>query len=133
VARVSVAWTGGPPTRHECDVCANEILANELGVWITYRFANAVARIDPATNQLVAIIPVGLQPRSLASDAQDVWVGHQSSAGLLRINPETNQVVAKAAAIEGSYDHAWIALAETSVWVARAPTNDVVRIELQSE
>ena len=52
-----------------------EVLANEHGVWVTLRIANHIARIDPATNQLAAIIPVGILPRSLASDARGVWVG----------------------------------------------------------
>jgi YVTN family beta-propeller protein len=133
VARISTHWSGAPLTGAQCSLCASEILANNDGVWVTMRFADAIVRIDPATNRLAAIIPVGVQPRSLASDARGVWVGMQSSAGLFLIDPEANQVVAAAPATDAPNQFAWIALSENTIWVARASTNDVVRIDLQPD
>jgi YVTN family beta-propeller protein len=130
VGQIRISWQGAPVTGHPCSLCVGEVLANEHGVWVTLRFANHIARIDPATNRLAAIIPVGIQPRSLASDARGVWVGQQSSTGVLLIDPETNQVVAAVPATNAPNQLAWIALAENTLWAARAPTNDVVRIEL---
>jgi DNA-binding beta-propeller fold protein YncE len=94
---------------------------------------NAIARIDPATNRLAAVIPVGTQPRSLASDARGVWVGHLSSTGALLIDPTTNQVVAAMPVTEAPNQSAWITLWENTLWAARPPGNDVVRIALYAE
>jgi YVTN family beta-propeller protein len=133
VAQIRISWTGAPITGAQCSLCVGEVLADEQGVWVTLRFANHVARIDQATNRLAAIIPVGSQPRSLASDARGVWVGHGSTTGVLLIDPATNQVVAAVPATDAPYQFAWIVLVENTIWVARASTNDVARIELQPE
>jgi YVTN family beta-propeller protein len=69
----------------------------------------------------------------LASDAHGIWVGNQSSTGVLLIDPATNQVVAAVPATEPPNQLAWIALSENTIWVARASTNDVARIDLQPE
>lgn len=133
VGQIAIRWTGAPVTGALCGLCPGDVLANEHGVWVTLRQANHIARIDPATNRLAAIIPVGIQPRSLASDARGVWVGNQSSAGVLLIDPESNQVVAAVPATEAPNQLAWITLSENTLWVARAPTNDVARIDLHPE
>jgi YVTN family beta-propeller protein len=133
VAQISVAWPGAQFLDPVCGLCALEVLANEHGVWVSLPQENAIARIDPATNRLAAVIPVGIQPRSLASDARGVWVGHLSSTGVLLIDPATNQVVAAVPATEAPNQAAWIALWENTLWAARMPTNDVARIDLQAE
>jgi YVTN family beta-propeller protein len=133
VATIAVRWTGAPNTGAESSFAASEVLASEHGIWVSLRFADAIARIDPATNRLAAVIPVGIQPRSLASDARGVWVGHQSSAGVLLIDPESNQVVAAVPATDAPNRFPWITLSENTIWVARASTNDVVRVDLQPE
>jgi YVTN family beta-propeller protein len=133
VAQISVRWQGAPTTGWECGLCAREILANEHGVWVTLRFENHVVRIDPATNRLAAVIPVGLFPITLASDGRGLWVGHLSSVGVLLIDPASNQVVAAVPATDSPNQLAWITLWENSLWSARQPTNDVARIDLQPE
>ncbi len=133
VARISVSWSGAPITGMDSGLAASEVLANEHGVWVTLRFANHIARIDPATNLLAAAIPVGILPRSLASDVRGVWVGHQSSTGVLLLDPATNQVVAAVPATDDPNQLAWITLWENTLWATRSPTNDVARIELSPE
>jgi YVTN family beta-propeller protein len=133
VGQIAIGWTGAPVTGALCGLCVGDVLANEHGVWVTLRFADHIARIDPATNRLAAVIPVGIQPRSLASDARGIWVGNQSSTGVLLIDPETNQVVATVPATEAPFQLAWIALWENTLWAARATANDVARIDLQPE
>jgi virginiamycin B lyase len=56
-----------------------------------------VARIDPATDQVVATIPVGRTPLPVAVGFGSVWVRNESQeqAGTVsRIDPATNRVVA---------------------------------------
>jgi YVTN family beta-propeller protein len=137
VAQVSVIWPSAPfgdPAVIDpvCGLCTLEVLANEHGVWVSLPHTG-IARIDPATNRLAAVIPVGIEPRSLVSDARGVWVGHLSTAGVLLIDPETNQVVAAVPATEVPNQAAWIVLWENTLWAARIPSNDVARIDLQSE
>lgn len=133
VATIPVSWRGAPLTGFQCSLCASEVLANEHGVWVALLTGNAVARIDPATDRLTAVIPVGIQPRSLASDARGLWVGHMSSAGVLLIAPAANQVVGAVPATESPTQFGWIALAENTIWAARLPANDAVRIDLLPE
>jgi YVTN family beta-propeller protein len=133
VEQVSVRWPNAPFTGFQCSLCATEILAGDDGVWVSLLTAGVIARIDGTTNRLTAIIPVGIQPNSLARHARGVWVGHKSSTGVLLIDPSTNQVVAAVPATDPPHQLPAIALAENSIWVARTPARDVVRIELHPQ
>jgi YVTN family beta-propeller protein len=73
-------------------------------------------RIDPATNTIVAAIPVpGVVPFHFAADEQVVWVWGPD-AGLLRIDAHTNRVVGELAMKGG----AGVALGAGSVWFAKS-------------
>ena len=63
-------------------------------VWVLTPPDNSVARVDPATNQVVASIGVGRAPSGLAVGAGAVWVSRRSDGAVARIDPATNQVVA---------------------------------------
>ena len=73
-------------------------------VWVTNTGAprttapGSVQRIDPATNQVVATIPVGPVPRFLAAGEGAVWTLNQGDGTVSRINPATNTVAATIAA-----------------------------------
>jgi len=133
VATISLNWPGAPVTGHQCGLCATEALVTADGVWISQWGANAVVRIDPATNRVTAVIPVGSNPRSLEADARGVWVGHMSTAGALLIDPATNQVVAGIPASEDPYQLTRIAPWENTLWATLLPNNEVARIDLQPE
>ena len=47
---------------------------------------NSVAVIDPATNEVVAQVPVGLRPGPIVSDRGYVWVGNLEDRTLTRID-----------------------------------------------
>ena len=70
------------------------LAVTEDAVWVLTPADNSVSRIDPATNQVVATIPVGRAPSGLAVGAGAVWVSRRSDAAVVRIDPATNQVVA---------------------------------------
>jgi virginiamycin B lyase len=63
-------------------------------VWVLTPSDSSVARIDPATNEVVATIPVGRAPSGLAVGAGAVWVSRGSDGTVVRIDPATNRVVA---------------------------------------
>ena len=56
---------------------------------------DTVSRIDPRTNRIVATIPVGRGPNSIAAGNDAVWVTSAIDDALWRIDPRTNRVVAR--------------------------------------
>jgi serine/threonine protein kinase len=53
---------------------------------------NTLARIDPATNRVSAIIDVGASPSLAAAGGQSVWVYNQGDSTISEIDTETNRV-----------------------------------------
>ena len=84
-------------------------------VGVTCDAGGVVARIDIATNTVVAEIPAGNRPGNLAAGERSVWVWN--SARTSPGGPETNEVVAT---IEGVSETlgAGVAVGGGSVWVA---------------
>jgi YVTN family beta-propeller protein len=70
------------------------LAVTEGAVWVLTPPDNSVSRIDPATNQVMATIPVGRAPSGLAVGAGAVWVPRHSDGTVVRIDPATNQVMA---------------------------------------
>jgi YVTN family beta-propeller protein len=79
-------------------------------VWVTSRFVvtdtiaahnstpkpkpGILSRIDPATNSIVATIPVGLDPFGVAVGEGGVWVANRTGFTISKVDPATNGVVA---------------------------------------
>jgi YVTN family beta-propeller protein len=96
---------------------------------------DAVLRIDPVMDRVVATIPVGRRPLGVAVGEGAVWVVNHDNSTLSRVDPETNRVVADIRL--GS--RAWeVAVDAHGVWVtheARDPlsaNNFVSRVDPQS-
>jgi YVTN family beta-propeller protein len=72
------------------------IVATDDAVWVAdfFQSNNAIARIDPATNTIVARIAVQAGPTTVVVGAGSVWVTNQDSGSVSRIDPATNEVVA---------------------------------------
>jgi virginiamycin B lyase len=93
--------------------------AGEGGVWVSSG-RGEVARIDPDTNRVAAIISTPADTTGhLAAGEGGVWVA-QNVLGLYRIDPATNQVVAKIPIQEGNRRLALegVAVGGDAVWVA---------------
>ncbi len=56
--------------------------------------SGSVQRVSPATNQVVATIPVGPTPRFLAAGERGVWTLNQGDGTVSRVDPKTNAVTA---------------------------------------
>jgi YVTN family beta-propeller protein len=108
-----------------------DVAQNPTGVGFAARSAWAtldaaqVARIDPATNQVTATIPVGNFPVRALGAYNGVWVSNCGDGTVSRINPTTNTVVATIPTGNCPFDLG--ALAD-SVWVVNAD-NQVSRID----
>jgi virginiamycin B lyase len=79
-------------------------------VWVTSRFVvidaaaahnstptpkpGILSRIDPATNSIVATIPVGLDPFGVSVGEGSVWVANRTGFTISKVDPATNGVVA---------------------------------------
>jgi YVTN family beta-propeller protein len=97
-------------------------------VWVTagdYQDTRVV-RLDPASNQVAASIPVPDGSDRLAVGAGAVWVASRSDNTVTRIDPASNQV---AATIDVGREPAGITVAAGSVWVASTLDDTVSRID----
>ena len=79
------------------DVGAGEfgdIAAGDDAVWVTTFDENTVSRIDPTSDEIVAVIEVGANPEDLLVTPNAIWVSNHRDGSLSRIDPATNKVVA---------------------------------------
>jgi hypothetical protein len=106
------------------------VVAGDEGVWVTVDRGprdSVVARIDPATNEIVATVPVTGSPFEIAAGEGSVWVtGNSERAGdmLHRIDPRTNRVVSTTAFPRDSTGA--MAAGEGAVWLVRSDSLDRV-------
>jgi YVTN family beta-propeller protein len=91
--------------------------------------ANSVAAIDATSNRLVAEVPVGNGPTSLAVGEGSVWVTNAQDRSVSRIDPRTRSVLQRID-IEG--DPSGIAVGASAVWVANSLDGSVSRIDPQT-
>ncbi len=67
-------------------------------VWITSTEHNLLTRVDAQSNQVVAAISVGPQPRFLTVGAGSVWTLNQGDGTISRVDTATDKLVATIAA-----------------------------------
>jgi len=85
-----------------------------------------LAVIDPATNRVVASIPVGSKPVAVAAGAGGVWVGDARDGTITRVDPETRKVVKTIGIGAPVVD---LAVGLGAVWAATGGFGEVVRID----
>ncbi len=98
VARIAVPGEGDP----------HSILVTPTAVWIGSSFGRLV-RIDPATNRVVASLPIAAQ--SMVAQGGLVWV--RTSVEFAAVDPRTNRIVRRfshlnRAALAATRDDLWI-------------------------
>lgn len=101
------------------------LAASPNAIWQASDAGAFVAQIDPATNAVVAEVPVFGRPSGIAFGAGSVWVSLLDGSTVLRIDPIEHEVVATIDTEETN----GIAFANGSVWVASATTPVVFRID----
>jgi virginiamycin B lyase len=95
--------TATPPTAVVATIVAvggasSQVAVAAGAVWVGGWDTGKLVRVDPATNRVVARIPVGRpqeSPVAIAATAQAVWVVDFGDAQVLRVDPATNRVVAR--------------------------------------
>jgi YVTN family beta-propeller protein len=104
----------------------NPVAVGHGAVWSTRTYGE-IARIDPNTDKLVATIPVGNSPRSIATGLGAVWVTDDTDNSVSRIDPESaNAVTATTPVGQGP---SAVAVGEGAVWVANTHDDTVARID----
>lgn len=90
---------------------------------------NHVGIIDPARNQIVAEVPVGIDPGPIAAGAGAVWVGNVQDRTLTKVDPATR--TATATIPLENRTPTGIAVGLDAVWVAHGVLGELSRIEPQ--
>jgi DNA-binding beta-propeller fold protein YncE len=91
--------------------------------------ADAIQRIDPKTNKLVATIRPGTNVGALAVGEGALWATGDSDGSLLRIDPKTNAVTARGSAGAAAGGSSYPAAGEGAVWVAVPLTGGFTEID----
>jgi YVTN family beta-propeller protein len=90
---------------------------------------NHVGIIDPASNEIVAEIPVGIEPGPIAAGAGAVWVGNRQDRTLSKIDPAERSATATIS-LENRTPTG-LAVGLGSVWVAHGLRGQLSRVEPQ--
>jgi virginiamycin B lyase len=86
-------------------------------VWISNREKNNVARIDAATNQVVATVDVGHAPcAGVGVGFGSIWIPNCSDRTLSRIDPASNQVITTIP-VAPADSEGTVAAGEGAVWL----------------
>ena len=91
---------------------------------------NAVAVIDPSSNQVTDVIPVGARPGSIASGSGSIWVANLDDQSVSRIDLATGSVTRALSVLDTPTG---LAASPGAVWVVgsnlTSPSVDVRRID----
>lgn len=90
---------------------------------------NSVAVIDPASNRIVAWIPVGARPTAVAVGHGSVWIANTEDGTVMRIDPETRTVVNT---VGIGAPASSLAVSADAVWVGNGSSGTVSRIDPRS-
>jgi len=103
------------PVGDEPDAGPTSIVSGAGSIWVGVQNINAVVRINPSTDTIVATIPDRGACREIVADDHGIWVagGCVAGPGVTRIDPATNAVTEVSNA---SGNSPAIALGGDSVW-----------------
>ena len=105
------------------------VIAGAGSIWVPSKTAGRIARIDPATNRVVAEIEVVPGTFFLAFGFDRLWAVSSEARLLQRIDPATNEVTGEVA-LGGQ--PGFLAAGEGSVWVQEQADGTVARIDPES-
>jgi YVTN family beta-propeller protein len=91
--------------------------------------ANSIGIIDPADDQIVAEIPVGIRPGPVVAAAGALWVGNLEDRTLARIDPRKRKVAAFVTL--GNRTPTGVAAGSRAVWVAHGLRGELSRVDPQ--
>ena len=110
----------------DCDL-PKAVAASKGAVWAGKGDTKSLVRIDPATDRIVAMIPIGVEAWYVAATDGAVWVSDWRSDTVVRVDPATNQVAATIRGLPSG--PTGIAVAPGGVWVASSRADTLTRID----
>lgn len=98
-------------------------------LWAPQRELGTVVRIDPATNEVIATITVGVEPQAIAAHDSEVWVAARDEEGyaILRLDTDTNDVAERIEVGVKGWD---MAISGDTLWMTSPEFQRVVRVDL---
>ncbi|MBI1403081.1 MAG: YncE family protein [Porphyrobacter sp.] len=105
------------------------VVAGAGSVWVASDPAGKVARIDPATNEVIATIPVAPETWYLAYGFDALWAVSSEGKVLQKIDPATNTVTGTVALGEVP---GFLAAGEGAVWVQEQGDGTVAKVDPES-
>jgi hypothetical protein len=91
-----IADLGDQLVGHVPDIRPCDLTATDASVWVSLPDDHALAEIDPATNQIVRVVPLDILPCMLTYSAGSLWAasGNDLTSELVRIDPASGEVLA---------------------------------------
>lgn len=97
-------------------------------LWVTDNAGHAILRLDPVTGEVLATMPLDVEPFSLNANEDAVWVSALDANQAIRIDPKTNAVVATIEVPSAAN----FAFTDGAVWVTNLRLGKVTRIDPQT-
>ena len=121
------ATTIPQPPAERADAIFSGIAVGEGAVWVVGDpLDHTLWRIDPASGELLATIPLPFAPTDVAAGEGAVWVTSNLDDMLSQVDPVDNEI---AATIRVGRGAAGVATGAGSVWVANAIDGSVSRVD----
>ncbi len=110
------------------------VVVGEGAVWVPNVGSGTLSRIDPETNEVVAVIPIGEAdlearrgvPSRAAVGNGFVWAANNNKNSVVQIDPETNEVVAT---IPLGVRPFALAVHQETLWITSRVENSVIRVD----
>jgi YVTN family beta-propeller protein len=112
-----------------CDL-PKAVAVSTGAVWAGKGDTKSLVRIDPATDRVVATIPIGVEAWYIAASDTAIWVSDWRSNTVVRVDPTDNRLVATIPDLPNG--PTGIAIAPGSVWVADSRDNMLTKIDSTS-
>jgi murein DD-endopeptidase MepM/ murein hydrolase activator NlpD len=96
--------------------------------WILDTEANAILRVNPEDDHMIAMIEVGGEPYDIAISDGAVWISVPEVNQVLRIDPETNEVDLE---IEMEHGPRGLLVTEEGLWIATYNDHRIVLLDLE--
>jgi virginiamycin B lyase len=108
---------------------APDWIAIDEAVWVSNRPKNNVTRLDPKTNKVAAVIPVGKGPCSgLVAAFGSVWVPNCGDETIVRLDMKTGAITSTIRTGIGSSEGSIVAGAE-SIWILTDKKGTLARFD----
>lgn len=101
------------------------VVAGAGSIWVASDAKGVIARVDPASNSVVASIPVDQDSYYLTFGYGALWAVSAVRQSIQKIDPQTNMVVSRAGL---GREPGFLVAGEGSVWVQEQGDGTVVRI-----